>query len=310
MTTAASNQQLPGFDTLLERFRNLTPRPRVVVVSPTDEPTRAVIRDCAADGSVDFLLTVDRENRHRAEDLVEEFDNIELHVCDDLDLAAARGVELIREGRANVLMKGAINTDRLLRAVLNKQHGLLPEGRVLSHITLCHPAAYHKPLVFMDAAVIPAPDTRQLEAIMHYGIDTCHRLGVSRPRVALIHFSEKPNQKFPYTMDYLDLIERTAAGQFGPAVANGPMDVKTACDRHSAQIKGMDSEVAGEADLIVFPNLVAGNVFYKTVSLFCDSPMAGMLCGTTVPVVVPSRADHDSSKLYSLALACLMAPEA
>lgn len=309
MTTAASHQELPGFDALLEQFRNLTPRPRVVVVCPTDEPSRAVIRECAADGSVEFLLTVDSDNRHLAEDLVEEFDNIELHVCDDMDQAAAHGVALIHQGRGDVLMKGAINTDRLLRAVLNKEQGLLPAGRVLSHITMCHPAAYHKPLMFMDAAVIPAPDTRQLEAIMHYGIDACHRLGVSRPRVALIHFSEKTNQKFPYTLDYVDLIARTAAGEFGPAVANGPMDVKTACDRHSAQIKGIESEVAGEADLIVFPNLVAGNVFYKTVSLFCDSPMAGMLCGTSVPVVVPSRADHDSSKLYSLAMACLLAPK-
>lgn len=307
MTTNPTADRLPGFDTLLERFRNLSPRPRVVLVSPTDEPSRSVVRECAGDGSVEFVLTIEREHAERVQQLAAEYDNVEVHVCDDLDSAAARGVELIREGRGDVLMKGGINTDRLLRAVLNKEHGLLPQGRVLTHITLCHPAAYHKPLMFMDAAVIPAPDSKQLEAIMHYGIDACHRFGVKRPRVALIHFSEKVNQKFAYTLDYQELIERTAAGEFGDAVANGPMDVKTACDRESAQIKGIESEVAGEADLVIFPNLVAGNVFYKTVSLFCNSPMAGMLCGTTVPVVVPSRADHDDSKVYSLAMACVFA---
>lgn len=299
---------LADMNTLISRFASLTPRRRVVVVSPTDLPTREVVEHCAARGMATFILTVERTKAADAHNLARRMPQaIEVVETNDLDSAAAEGVALVRAGRGDVLMKGGINTDRLLKAVLNKEHGLLPQGRVLTHLTLTRLPAYDKLLMFMDAAVIPAPDREQFKAMVAYGVDALHRLGVERPAVALIHFSEKTNPKFAYTLDYELLLQMGADSAFGNAVIGGPMDVKTACDSQSAQIKGIDSEVCGKADLLIFPNLAAGNTFYKTVSLFCNAPMAGVLCGTTVPVVVPSRADHDSSKLYSLALACLLA---
>lgn len=300
-------ESLSDFDSLLRRFEALQPKRHVVVVSPTDEPTLSVLRHCASAGLATFTITVEAAEAEAVRALATEFaDHIEVVETADLDEAAARGVQLVHQGRGDVLMKGGINTDRLLKAVLNKEYGLLPQGRVMSHLTLTHVPTYHKMLMFMDAAVIPTPDLEQFTAMLRYGIDACHKLGVAHPKVALIHFSEKINKKFQHTLDYERLLEMAAAGQFGCATVGGPMDVKTACDRHSARIKGIDSPVVGETDLLIFPNLTAANTFYKTVSLFCNAPMAGVLCGTTAPVVIPSRADHDSSKLYSLALACLI----
>lgn len=300
------HRELSGFDDLIERFKAMTPKRRVVVVCPTDEPTRSVVEQCAADGSAEFLLTVEAEKADMVRELAARHSGIEVFVADDIDAAAALGVQLVREGRGDVLMKGGINTDRLLRPVLNKEHGLLPPGQVLSHITLTKVPAYNKMLLFADAAVIPAPNREQFRAMIGYTTATARTLGNPCPRVALIHFTEKINPKFEYTLDYAALLDEAAQGAFGDCVVGGPMDVKTACDHHSAEIKGIDSPVAGKADILIFPVLTAANTFYKTVSFFCDAPMAGVLCGTTAPVVIPSRADHDSSKLYSLALACLL----
>ena len=305
-TLPAATEELKSFDDLIARFKAMTPKRRVVVVCPTDEPTRAVVEQCAADGSAEFLLTVEADKAAIAQELADRHPGVEVFVADDIDAAAVLGVRLIREGRGDVLMKGGINTDRLLRPVLNKEHGLLPPGQVLSHITLTKVPSYPKMLLFTDAAVIPAPDANQLRAMLKYTIDTEHALGNPCPRVALIHFTEKVNPKFEYTLSYAEIIKEAEEGKFGECVVGGPMDVKTACDLHSAEIKGIDSPVAGKADVLIFPILTAANTFYKTVSFFCDAPMAGVLCGTTAPVVIPSRADHDISKLYSLALACLL----
>lgn len=164
---------------------------------------------------------------------------------------------------------------------------------------------YNKLLFFSDAAVIPRPTLAQFEAMLKYDLEVCRRLGISEPRVALIHCTEKINEKFPHTLDYAVLKERAASGAYGSMFLDGPMDVKTACDAHSGEVKGISSPVVGHADLLIFPNIESGNTFYKTVSLFGDANMAGMLRGTIAPVVVPSRADSGNSKYYSLALACV-----
>jgi phosphate butyryltransferase len=220
-------------------------------------------------------------------------------------VAAQEGVLLVREGHADVLMKGIINTDNLLRAVLNKEHGLLPKGNVLSHITVAQIPTYNKLLFFSDAAVIPNPQLNHLDAMIRYNVDVCRKMGIESPRVALIHCTEKVNEKFPFTLDYVTLKERAEAGEYGSMFLDGPMDAKTACDAHSGEVKGINSPVVGHADMVIFPNIIAANTFYKTLSLFGDANMAGMLQGTTAPVVVPSRADSGNSKFYSLAFACV-----
>lgn len=227
--------------------------------------------------------------------------------CADADTAARTAVQDVREGRAEILFKGLINTDNLLRAVLNKEHGLLPPGNVLTHLTVMEAESYDKLLFFSDAAVIPFPTLDQRRAMVRYVTAACRSFGIESPAVALIHCSEKVSPKFPVTLDYETIKAEGAAGEFGPAEVDGPMDVKTACDSHAAHVKGLASKVCGRADALIFPDIEAGNAFYKTMTRFAGATAAGTLLGTTAPVVLPSRSDEPEAKFVSLALAALLA---
>lgn len=301
-------EAIKDFGLLMERFRTM-PQPRkVAVVCPDDEPSVEMLNACLTQNLASFLLIVKNGCEEAAEAIAARYPlAVTVYMEPDADTAAAKGVELVRAGKADVLMKGNINTDNLLKAVLNRDCGLLPHGRVLSHVTVSEIPGLDRLLIFSDAAVIPVPDYEQLRSIITYNADVARLLGVDVPRIALIHFSEKINPKFPNTLDYVRLKDVAATGGFGAVELDGPMDVKTACDGHSAAVKGMVSLVTGNADILIFPNLEAGNTFYKSISCFSKAKMAGVLTGTTAPVVIPSRADAPESKLYSLALACVMA---
>lgn len=295
-----------NFADLIARLRLLEGRKRVAVVCHDDPHTEYVITRSLQEEFVDFILVADTSRLPNAERIRKQSpEHVRLYETAGPDQAAQVAVGLVRSGHADILMKGTINTDKLLRAVLDKEHGLLPKGNVLTHIGVTEIPVYKKFLFFSDAAVIPRPTLEQFDAILKYGIGVCRCMGVEVPRVALVHCTEKVNEKFPHTLDYATLKERAAAGAYGKLFLDGPMDVKTACDAHSGEVKGIHSSVAGYADMLVFPNIESGNTFYKTVSLFAQADMAGMLRGTSSPVVVPSRADSSISKYYSLALACI-----
>lgn len=183
----------------------------------------------------------------------------------------------------------------------------MEKGSVLSHITAAEIPAYKKLLLFSDAAVIPRPTTEQFEAIIRYTTDVFRKISNGIPNVALIHCTEKTSEKFTHTISYAEIMKRAGENAYGNISVGGPMDVKTACDAESGKIKGISSPVAGNADILIFPNIEAGNVFYKTITVFGNALTAGMLCGTTAPVVVASRADSSESKFSSLILACATA---
>lgn len=285
-------------------------RRRVAVVCPKDSHTEYVIIRALREEIAEFLLVSDTADMEMAYHLrMASPDFVRVYKAETPDAAAALAVELVRTGEADILMKGLINTDNLLRAVLNKEKGLLPSGGVLSHVAVAQVPLYHKLLFFSDAAVIPRPTLDQFRAMIMADVALCRKLGSEQPRVALIHCTEKINEKFPHTISYVQLKEEALQGKLGSVFVDGPMDAKTACDAHSGQIKGLASPVVGNADIMIFPNIESGNTFYKTLSLFGDANMAGMLTGTIAPVVVPSRADSGNSKYYSLALACLAGNE-
>lgn len=281
-------------------------RRRVAVVCPNDPHTEYVIIRSLREEIAEYLLVTDTAHIDIARHLhAASPDFIRIYEAPTPDAAAALAVQLVRTGEADILMKGLINTDNLLRAVLKKNEGLLPPGGVLSHIAVAQIPLYHKLLFFSDAAVIPRPTLEQFRAIVGNDISLCRKLGNGQPRIALIHCTEKTNEKFPHTLSYAQLKEEARQNKFGSVFIDGPMDAKTACDKHSGEIKGLSSPVVGNADILIFPNIESGNTFYKTLSLFGDANMAGMLTGTIAPVVVPSRSDSGNSKYYSLALACL-----
>lgn len=280
-------------------------RRRVAVAAPRDEHTADVVRRCAEERRAAFLLVADERSTACAATLRDCFPQLidVTTVADDVD-AATHAVAAVRRGDADVLMKGSLNTDVLLRAVLNKQGGLLSPGAVMCHVAAAVIPAYSKPLIFSDVAVVPRPTTEQFDAIVR----SCLRVwrattGGHAPHVALTHCTEKQSEKFPHTLSYAEIIRRADEGRYGDAVVGGPMDVRTACDPQSARIKGIVTPAAGSADIIIFPNIEAGNTFYKTITLFAGAQTAGLLCGTEAPVVVASRADSALSKYNSLLMA-------
>lgn len=295
------------FSSIAKHLQESKKRRRIAVARPADDHTVAVIERCLAEGIADFTLVADAECSKKADEMAQNYgSHVAVCTATSIEDAAQKAVAEVHDGRCDILMKGTLNTDVLLRAVLNKECGLLRKGAVMSHITVADIPTYDKLLIFSDAAVVPRPSLEQFEAIISYDVEVFRKLhgSTAEPRVALIHCTEKTNEKFPHTLSYAKLKLMSEAGTFGNAIIDGPMDVKTACDLESGRIKGIASPVVGNADILVFPNIEAANVFYKTVTFFSQALTAGMLSGTTAPIVVASRADSTESKYCSLLLAC------
>lgn len=274
-------ESIRNFSELTAHLLKAGVRKRVAVICGTDDSTLHATARAEEEGFVE-VVRVDGQD------------------------AAERAVALVREGKADVLMKGLVNTNDVLHAVLNKETGILPRGRILTHITAACLPSYPRLLFFTDAAVIPYPTQEQRRVQIDYIVRLCHNFGISQPRVSLIHCNEKVSEKyFPHTVGYAELAEEARRGQFGPCIVDGPLDLKTSCCAESLRTKGISSPIGGEADALVFPDIEAANVFYKTLTLFCGAETACTLQGPLAPVVLPSRADSTDSKYYSLALACL-----
>lgn len=296
---------IKSFRELTAHLASMEKQPTVAVICPYDEETCGAVGEALSRGIIKAVLVGEKEKIDAA-GLPGKFPGeVTVVEASDVPEAAAVGVALAREGKADILMKGLIGTDQLLHAVLNKETGILERGKLLTHITVSEVPGMGRLLFFSDVAVIPYPTLEQREKMLMLDLEVIRKFGVKRPKVALIHFTEKVNPKFPNSVDYQTMVQRASEGMYGDMVAGGPMDVKTAVDLHSAQVKGIASEVCGNADLLLFPNIESGNTFYKTLSCFAKAEMAGILLGPSAPVVLPSRSDSAASKYNSLALAAL-----
>lgn len=294
-----------SFQQLAEHLSDRGVRRRIAVVCGADASTCQAVDRALAGGFAEIVFvgrTADVRRQRGAESFPAQVSYAD--AADDAD-AARQAVALVRRGAADVLMKGLVPTDVLLRAVLDKEHGLLPPGGVLTHLAVAQLPAYDKLLCFTDAAVIPYPTPEQREVQVACAIRLCRALGIAEPRVSLIHCSEHTSDKFPHTLTYAALAEASRAGRWGSAVVDGPLDVRTSCDAAAMAVKGISSPIGGQADALVFPDIEAGNTFYKAITLFGGAETAGILQGTARPVVLPSRGDSAASKFYSLALAAL-----
>lgn len=222
--------------------------------------------------------------------------------------AAAKAVEMAREGEADVIMKGLVSTDKYMRAILNKEKGLIIANSILSHVTVMECPNYHKLLVVSDVAVIPMPDLNQKIAMIKYVASTAKALGIECPKVALIAPTEQVLPKIQSTVDAAILSKMAERNQITSGIiVDGPMALDVAIDKEAAGIKKVNSVVAGDADCLVFPNLEAGNVFYKTNTKICKSSQGAIMVGAKVPSVLSSRGDSVETKLNSIALAALLA---
>lgn len=220
--------------------------------------------------------------------------------------AAEAAVEMIRNGEADVIMKGLVSTDKYMRAILNKERGLVAPNAILSHVTVMECPAYHKLLTVSDVAVIPCPDLNQKISMIKYVSITARALGIEKPKVALIAPTEQVLPKVQSTVDAAVLSKMGERGQIAGVIIDGPMALDVAVDKEAAQIKKIGSEVAGDADCLIFPNLEAGNVFYKTNTKLGGSKQGAVLVGAKVPSVLSSRGDSVETKLNSIALAAIL----
>ena len=299
-------ETIKSFENMLNHLVERGERKRVAIVWAADHNSQVSVQRALEAGFIDAIFVGCQKEVEQNEDVMRYADHVFFAEAENADDAARRAVQMVHEGKVDVLMKGLINTDNLLHVVLNKETGILPRGRVLTHITAAMMPGYDKLLFFTDSAVIPYPSHEQRIEQVRYVTDLCHKMGIAEPRIALNHCTEKPNEKyFPFTLGYRDIIEKGKQGEFGPCIIDGPLDLKTSISPESLRIKGIDSPIGGQADAVVFPDIEAGNVFYKAVTFF-HGETAGMLVGPTVPVVLPSRADSKACKFNSLALASMM----
>ncbi|MGV8136850.1 MAG: phosphate acyltransferase [Mangrovibacterium sp.] len=230
----------------------------------------------------------------------------EIVPAEDEEQAAQEAARLAGRGEADLLMKGLISSDKYMRVLLNKEYGLLSPGSVLSHVAVIENENYHKLLIASDVAVIPYPDLSQKAAMIKSLIRTGRALGIEIPKIALIAPSEQVLPVLPATTDAALLVKMARNGQFPGGIIDGPMALDVAVDNESAMIKNIRSPVAGDADCLLFPNIDAGNVFYKMNTKLCNSRQAAIVTGARVPVVLSSRGDSTETKLNSIALASLL----
>lgn len=220
-------------------------------------------------------------------------------------VSAQIAVAKVREGHAGMLMKGHVGTADLLKAVLDKEKGL-NTGGLLSHVAFFETPYYHKVFGLTDAAMNIAPDLEGKRQILLNAVEICHRLGITNPKVAVAAAVEKVNPKMEATLHAAALKEMNRKGELPGCVVHGPFAIDIAFNRESALLKGIGGEVAGNADLILSPDIEAGNMFYKALNFLGGAVSAALVTGTTVPIVLTSRSDSDRSKLLSLALGAVI----
>ena len=220
--------------------------------------------------------------------------------------SAARAVELIREGSAEILMKGSLHTDELMSAIVARDGGLRT-GRRISHAFIMDVPTYHKVLIVTDGAINIAPVLEDKVDICQNAIDLAVALGLERPKVAILAAVETVTSKMPATIDAAALCKMAERGQITGAVLDGPLAFDNAISEQAATTKGIRSTVAGDPDILLVPDLEAGNILAKQLSFLAKADSAGMVLGARVPVVLTSRADSVRSRIASCAVAMLVA---
>lgn len=296
-----------SFSEIFEELRSRGTRKRMVAAWGVDSHTIAAASKAVELGLADVTIVGDEAMIAEACRMEDVDPSIFTIVHNPAELpSVAQAVQMVRDGEGDFLMKGLCSTDKFLRAILNKETGLLPPKGTLTHCTTLEIPSYHKLLFVGDVAVIPAPDFKQKQIIMDFLVRTAKAVGVERPKVAIIAATEQVLTSQPASVEAAMLSKMVDRGQIKGCIADGPLALDVAIDKESADIKGLVSQVAGDADCLLFPNIESGNVFYKANSkLVPGVRQAGMLVGAKVPCVLSSRADSIETKLNSIAIAAM-----
>jgi phosphate acetyltransferase len=294
------------YEKLLERCRALEAVPTAVVY-PCEETSLSGAVEAAEKGLIQPILVGPAEKiRETAESAGIDLKNLQIEDVSESRDSAARAVHLVREGRAEILMKGSLHTDELMSAIVMREGGLRTYRRI-SHVFVMDVPTYHKVLVVTDAAINIAPTLEDKVDIVQNAIDLCISLGLEKPKVAILAAVETVNSKMPATLDAAALCKMAERGQIKGGVLDGPLAFDNAINRQAAQTKGISSEVAGDPDILLAPDLEAGNILAKQLSFLANADSAGLVLGARVPVILTSRADSVRARIASCAVAMQVA---
>ena len=244
-----------------------------------------------------------------AKDIDLDLNNYELLHIEDLSEASLKSVELVTQGKADMVMKGLVDTSIILKAVLDKDKGLRADN-VLSHVAVFDIEPYNKLFLITDAAMNLAPELNVKKQIIENACKVAHSLDIKIPKVAVLCAKEKVNPKMKDTVDAKELEEMCNRGEIEGCIVGGPFALDNAVSIEAANHKGIKHPVAGQADILLAPDIEAGNILYKSLVFFSKSKNAGVIVGAKAPIILTSRADSEETKLNSIALGVLMSAKA
>jgi phosphate acetyltransferase len=294
------------YEALLERCKSLPPIP-TAVAHPCEATALAGAVDAAKLGLiVPILVGPAAKIAATASDAKIDVSRYEIVDAPHSVAAATRAVALVREGKAELLMKGSLHTDELMAAIVSREGGLRT-GRRISHVFVMDVPTYHKVLIVTDGAINIAPTLEDKVDICQNAIDLVRSLGLAKPKLAILAAVETVTSKMPATIDAAALCKMAERGQITGALLDGPLAFDNAISKEAAATKGIRSEVAGDPDILLAPDLEAGNILAKQLSFLANADSAGLVLGARVPVILTSRADSVRSRIASCAVAVLAA---
>ena len=275
---------------------------RIAVAGAASEPVLDALKMAVEYSIAEPVLIGDKKKiqvlAQHTEFSVKDYEIIDLHNDEHI---AEKAAELVAEGAVNGLMKGKVSTPIMLKAVLNKKFNLC-DDRLLSHIALLELDSYPKLLMVTDGGMVIRPNLEQKVGILRNGIEMMAKLGVDTPKVAVLAAIEKVSPKMPETLDAEMLVQMALKGEFNNAVIEGPLAVDIVFSREAAEMKGVESEVSGDADILLVPDIACGNIFAKGLWHLAGARIGGLILGASCPVILLSRSDNAETKLNSIAL--------
>lgn len=294
--------EIKSFQEIIDRVKMSSTKKRMVIAAAGEEHTLQAALDARKEGIITPILVGDKLEIDRIlKCLNETVPDEDIYDISDVKEAAEKAVELIREGKGDFLMKGFLDTSVILKAVVNKEKGLGKDG-VMSHFTMFQVPNYHKILVAVDGGMVTYPTLEQKKFIIENTVEVLKSYGYEKPKVGVLSCVEKVNPKMPETLEADALVKMNKEGKLTECIVAGPISYDCAISSEVAKLKKFDNPVAGDADILVAPNIHAGNIMGKMLTITCGAKMAGFIVGAKCPIVLTSRGSSAEEKYLSIVM--------
>lgn len=292
-----------NFDELIKEVKDFPSKLRLVVAAAGDEHTLEAVVKARRENIIEPVLVGDKAVIYQVlADLQETVPEENIYDVTDIVQAAEKSAALIREGKGDFLMKGMMDTAVILKVVVNKEHGL-GKGGIMSHFSAFEIPSYHKILIPVDGGMVPYPTLEQKKYIIENNVGALRAMGYECPKVGVLSCVEKVNSKMPETIEARELQEMNIRGEIANCIVEGPISYDCAMSKEIAAFKGYESQIAGDVDILVAPNIHAGNIMGKMLTVTCSAKMAGFIVGAKCPIVMTSRGSSVEEKYLSIVIA-------